>query len=168
MAADGSESVDLAEPRALARELAARGCCLVNVTAGVPRLAPHVGRPFDRPAAGGAVPSEHPLVGEGRLIALAAAIQQACAPVPVVGTGYSWLRQFWPYVGAAVLRRKMAAFIGLGRTAFAYPDAARDLMVHGALDPKKCCCTCSRCVDRMRRQVHTGCAVHDRALYGST
>lgn len=168
MAVDGSESLDLAEPCALVRELAAGGCCLVNVTAGVPRLASHVGRPFDRPAAGSSVPPEHPLVGEARLIALAAAIQEACAPVPVVGTGYSWLRQFWPNVGAGVLRQGMAAFIGLGRTAFAYPDAARDLMTRGALDPKKCCCTCSRCVERMRRQVCTGCAVHDRALYGTT
>jgi 2,4-dienoyl-CoA reductase-like NADH-dependent reductase (Old Yellow Enzyme family) len=167
MAADGSDSIDLAEPRALARELASRGCCLINVTAGVPRRAPHIGRPCDRPASGGAVPPEHPLIGEARLIALADVIQQACAPIPVVGSGYSWLRQFWPNVGAAVLRRRMATFIGLGRGAFAYPDAPRDLMARGALDRRKCCTTCSRCVEMMQRHSITGCAVHDRGVYGS-
>jgi 2,4-dienoyl-CoA reductase-like NADH-dependent reductase (Old Yellow Enzyme family) len=166
MATDGSDSIDLAEPRALVRDLVARGCCLINVTAGVPRRAPHIGRPFDRPASGGAVPPEHPLIGAARLIHLADAIQQACAPVPVVGTGYSWLRQFWPNVGAAVLRRGMARFIGLGRGAFAYPDAPRDLMTRGAVDRKKCCTTCSRCVEMMRRGSRTGCAVHDRTVYG--
>jgi len=166
MAVDSSDSIDLAEPRALARELASRGCCLINVTAGVPRHAPHIGRPCDRPAGGVAVPPEHPLVGEARLIGLAGAIQHACAPVPVVGSGYSWLRQFWPNVGAGVLRRGMAAFVGLGRGAFAYPDAPRDLMRRGALDRKKCCTTCSRCVEMMHRHSITGCAVHDRAVYG--
>ncbi len=168
MAADGSDAVDLTEPLALVRELSARGCCLINVTAGMPRSAPHIGRPFDRPAAGGGVPAEHPLVGEARLIRLAGAIQQACAPVPVLGTGYSWLRQFWPNVAAGVVRRRMAMAIGLGRGAFAYPDAPRDLMTRGALDPKKCCCTCSRCVEMMRRRVATGCAVHDCGVYGKS
>jgi 2,4-dienoyl-CoA reductase-like NADH-dependent reductase (Old Yellow Enzyme family) len=168
MATDGSDSIDLAEPRALVRDLVACGCCLINVTAGVPRYASHIGRPFDRPVSGGAVPPEHPLIGEARLIGLADAIQQACAPVPVVGTGYSWLRQFWPNVGAAVLRRGMATFIGLGRGAFAYPDAPRDLMTRGAVDRKKCCTTCSRCTEMMHRGTMTGCVVHDRAVYPSS
>ncbi len=167
MAADGSDTIDLAEPRALAGELAARGCCLINVTAGVPRYAPHIGRPCDRPAGGGAAPPEHPLAGVTRLIGLADAIQHASSPVPVVGSGYSWLRHYWPNVGAGVLRRRMASFIGLGRAAFAYPDAPRDLMARGALDPKKCCATCSRCVEMMHRHSTTGCALHDRNVYGN-
>lgn len=162
MAADGSDSIDLTEPRALVRALSERGCCLLNVTIGVPRYAPHIGRPFDRPVAGTGVPPEHPLVGVTRLIDLAGALQQASGAVPVVGTGYSWLRQFWPNVGAAVVKRGLAAFVGLGRGAFAYPDAPSDLVHRGTLDRTRCCTTCSRCVELMRHSRPTGCVVRDR------
>ncbi|MBE3099626.1 MAG: hypothetical protein IMZ44_21125, partial [Planctomycetes bacterium] len=165
MAPDGSGAIDLSEPQALVRALTASGCCLLNATIGVPRHEAHVSRPFDRPVTGNAVPEEHPLAGVARLIHLAAAIQKASAPVPVVGTGYSWLREFWPHVGAAVVGRGMAAFVGLGRGAFAYPDAPRDLMTGGELNRSKCCTACSRCVELMRRGRATGCVVRDRPLY---
>jgi 2,4-dienoyl-CoA reductase (NADPH2) len=86
--------------------------------------------------------------------------------VPMVGTGYSWLRQFFPYVGASVLERKDASFIGLGRMLFAYPYAPRDLMEKGALDPKKVCTACSRCSEMMRWGGMSGCAVRDKKIYG--
>ena len=57
-----------------------------------------------------------------------------------------------------------ADLVGLGRGAFAYPDFARDL-VHGVLDPKKCCITCSRCTQIMRAGGCSGCAVFDREVY---
>ena len=59
-----------------------------------------------------------------------------------------------------------ADIVGLGRGAFAYPDFARDLTVKGALDPKKCCITCSRCTQIMRDGGRTGCVVFDREVYG--
>jgi len=165
MASDGSGAIDLSESQALVRALQARGCSLLNATLGVPRHAGHFGRPSDRPAGGAVVPEEHPLEGVARLIQMAAAIQEVAAPVPVVGTGYSWLRQYWPYVGAAVVGRGMATFVGLGRGAFAYPDAPRDLMTRGELDRAKCCTACSRCVELMRQQLPTGCVVRDRRVY---
>jgi len=165
MAADDSGRIDPAEPLALARALVASGCSLLNASAGVPRYATHVGRPFDRPAAGDRIPDEHPLEGVGRLIRLAAEVQLVVAPVPVVGSGYSWLRQFWPHVGAAVVRRGLATFIGLGRSALAYPDAPKDLMRHGSLDRSKCCTACSRCVELLRHGGPTGCVVRDRPLF---
>jgi 2,4-dienoyl-CoA reductase-like NADH-dependent reductase (Old Yellow Enzyme family) len=165
MATDGSQRIDLAEPRALVRQLLALGCCLINVTAGIPRHAPYAVRPFDRPIMGGAQPPEHPLVGVTRQIQLAAALQQEAGDTPVVGSGYSWLRRFWPNVGAAVVGRGMASFIGLGRGAFAYPDAARDLMTIGSLDASSCCTACSRCVELMRGGLTTGCVVRDPPVY---
>ncbi len=165
MARDGSNSIDLSEPRALVRQLVASGCCLLNVSAGIPRHNPYAVRPFDRPVTGSPIPPEHPLVGVMRQIQLAAAIQQVAGGVPVVGSGYSWLRRFWPHVGGAVVARGMASFIGLGRGAFAYPDAAQDLMTMGRLDPSCCCTTCSRCVELMRAGVVTGCVVRDKPLY---
>lgn len=162
---DGSPGRNLDEPSALVRTLIASGCALVNITAGIPAHAPHIARPFDRPAGDDALPPEHPLSGVMRLIELAAAMQRECGPVPVVGTGYSWLRQFWPYVGAAVVRRGMARFIGLGRAAFAYPSAPLDLLTRGTLDSASCCVACSRCTELMRRGSATGCVVRDRPIY---
>jgi 2,4-dienoyl-CoA reductase-like NADH-dependent reductase (Old Yellow Enzyme family) len=65
-----------------------------------------------------------------------------------------------------VVRQGDADLVGLGRGAFAYPDFARDLLREGALDPKKCCITCSRCTQIMRDGGQTGCVVIDREVYG--
>jgi 2,4-dienoyl-CoA reductase-like NADH-dependent reductase (Old Yellow Enzyme family) len=164
---DGSTRADLDEPRRLARMLADAGCVLLNVTAGIPTFSPHMNRPFDRPVAGTAPPPEHPLVGVARLLGFGAAIQSEVPAVPVVATGLSWLRQFWPPVAAGLLTRGMAVFAGLGRGAFAYPDAAADLMAHGVLNQTKCCIACSRCTELMRAGSTAGCAVRDHPLYSS-
>jgi len=160
-------AIDLTEPRRLARMLLDAGCALLNVSAGIPTFVPHLGRPFDRPVAGAAPPPEHPLVSVSRLIGLGAAIQSEVPAVPVVATGLSWLRQFWPPVAAGLLTRGMAVFAGLGRGAFAYPDAAADLMARGVLDQTKCCIACSRCTELMRIGTAAGCAVRDHPLYSS-
>jgi 2,4-dienoyl-CoA reductase-like NADH-dependent reductase (Old Yellow Enzyme family) len=147
--------------------LAEAGCALLNISAGIPTFVPHLGRPFDRPVAGAAPPPEHPLVSVTRLLGLGAAIQSEVRAVPVVATGLSWLRQFWPPVAAGLLTRGMAVFAGLGRGAFAYPDAAADLMARGVLDQTKCCIACSRCTELMRIGSTAGCAVRDHPLYSS-
>ena len=167
MAADGSSGIDLGEPKRLARLLSAEGCVLLNVTAGIPAYGPHLNRPFDRPVAGTMPSPEHPLIGVSRLLGLGASIQTEVPSVPVVATGLSWLRQFWPSVAAGLLKAGGAQFAGLGRGMFAYPDAPADLMARGALDPVKCCIACSRCTELMRMGSTAGCAVRDHPLYSS-
>ncbi len=83
-----------------------------------------------------------------------------------MGTGYSWLRHFFPNVGAAVLQRREASLIGLGRSSFAYPDASKDLMSSGSLDPSKVCISCSRCTELMRNGHESGCVMKDKEIYG--
>lgn len=163
---DGSLSVDLTEPKSLIRKLIRLGCSLFNVTAGNPFLKPHLGRPFDRPHFKASLPEEHPLEGVSRLLNIAGELQKEFPGIPFVGTGYSWLRHFFPNVAAAVVRRRGASFIGLGRSSFAYPDAVRDLMNTNSIDPKKVCITCSRCSHLMRHGFVSGCAVRDREVYG--
>jgi 2,4-dienoyl-CoA reductase-like NADH-dependent reductase (Old Yellow Enzyme family) len=163
---DESQEIDLAEPKQVVSRLSGEGCSLFNFTAGIPYLFPHLGRPFDRPLPGSADPPEHPLEGVTRLISLTCELQKECTQIPVVGTGYSWLRQFFPNVGAAVLRNEKAAFIGMGRGAFAYPEAPKDLMSIGSLDPKKVCICCSRCTELMRMGGSAGCVIRDKEVYG--
>jgi len=166
MNADGAFEIDLSETRELIENLIELNCTLLNITAGVPRYNPHVGRPFDRSLKGSLVPYEHPLEGVARLIELGSELQSMYNKLPIVGTGYSWLRHFYPYIAAGVLKNNMASFIGLGRNSFAYPDAPKDLMLKGKLDPEKACISCSRCTEFMRHGFSTGCAIHDKEIYG--
>ncbi len=158
-------AVDLTEIEALTRRLIALGCRFLSFSAGNPHVMPHLGRPYDRPAAGAAPPDEHPLQGVRRLLSLTADLQRSFPRVPLLGTGYSWLRQYFPYVAAAVLERGEASMIGLGRSALAYPEAPLDLMEKGTLEPKKVCITCSKCSELLRRGWHTGCVVRDPEVY---
>lgn len=158
--------IDLTEPKSLIKLLIELGCSLFNITVGNPHLKPHLGRPFDQPLLDAPLPEEHPLEGVCRLISITQELQRSYPETPFVGTGYSWMRHFFPYVGAAVVARKMASLIGLGRSSFAYPDAPQDLLQKNSLDPKKVCLTCSRCSELMRSGRAAGCVVRDREVYG--
>lgn len=157
---------DLSEPIALVGQLRQLGVPLLNVTIGNPYYNPHYGRPYDRPVVGGKTPDEHPLAGVARFVDITRQIQQAYPELPVVGTGYSWLRHLMPYVAAGVIRAGWAALLGQGRSAFAYPDAAKDVLQRGRMDPAKACITCSACTQIMRDGTMTGCVVRDTAIYG--
>ncbi|MBM3294174.1 MAG: flavin oxidoreductase/NADH oxidase [Candidatus Aminicenantes bacterium] len=156
------------EAKALVRILVGSGLGLLNVTMGIPFQRPQIGRPFNRPVRGGEIPEEHPLEGVARLIGAAAEIQAAIPGLPVVGTGYSWLRQFAPFVAAGVLERGKAGLIGFGRMAFAYPDFALDLSRRGRFDPRRVCLACSGCSELARAGRPAGCAVRDRDVYRPT
>ncbi len=157
---------DLAEPKKLIARLAERGVKMINITAANPYYNPHVGRPFNEPIVGGYEEPEHPLAGVSRLINLAGEIQKQFPNIAVVGTGYSWLRTLLPNVAAAGKAKGLAAIVGVGRMAFAYPDFARDIITGGKLDPAKVCVSCSACTQIMRDGGMTGCVVRDDEVYG--
>ena len=158
--------IDLSEPKELIRRLIQVGCSIFNITVGNPYHNPHLGRPFDRALPGASLPEEHPLEGVSRLLRITAELQKTFPKIAFVGTGYSWLRHLFPYVAAAVIERRGATLIGLGRSSLAYPDAPKDLMAKGAMNPSKVCITCSRCTELMRAGHSSGCAVRDKEIYG--
>ena len=162
----GNPSIaDPEEPMKLIRQLRLKGCNVVNITAGIPRINPWLGRPFNKPLPGSPPPPEHPLEGIYRLIALTGEVQKGIPDMAVVGSAYSWLRHLFPYIASGVISEGLATFIGLGRMSFAYPDAAGDLIKTGRLDPRKCCICCSACSDLMRHSMMTGCVVRDKSTY---
>jgi 2,4-dienoyl-CoA reductase-like NADH-dependent reductase (Old Yellow Enzyme family) len=164
--AEDESRADLEEPIHLVSDLEQQGAPCVNVTICNPYYHPHLNRPHDNTEAGRPQPPEHPLVGVHRLVDLAGRVQRACPGVAIVGTGYSYLRQFVPQFAAGALHAGMAEMIGLGREAFAYPDFARDIIRQGKLDPKKVCITCSLCTQIMRDGGRAGCPVRDKEVYG--
>jgi 2,4-dienoyl-CoA reductase-like NADH-dependent reductase (Old Yellow Enzyme family) len=156
---------DLEEPRALLSELRENRLSLANISVGVPYSKPHLGRPFSWPVRGSSPSPEHPLFGVSRLLDIVATLQHGVKALPMVGTGYSWLRQFFPHVAAGAVAAEDVTLAGVGRLAFAYPDFARDLFEHGTLNPAKCCLACSGCTELMRAGGPTGCIVRDRDFY---
>lgn len=139
------------------------GLQLVNVTAGCPYFNPHVGRPADKEPPDGYGAPEPGLVGVARHFRLAEAAQRVCPDIPVVGTGYSYLRQYAVEAGEANVRDGRVSIVGLGRGAIAYPDFARDVK----MDKKKVCITVSYCTTLMRAkgnelgQYAAGCVPRD-------
>ena len=157
---------DPTEPMALVRMMVESGVDLLSNSGGNPyHIYPQVTRPFDQSSYGIPTPSEHPLESMERLFGFTRDIQQAAGDIPVVGNGYTWLRQFAPNAGAANLADGSCAFMGLGRSSFAYPDAPRDLITTGKMQPNKCCITCSKCTQIMRDHGTTGCVIRDAELY---
>ncbi len=157
---------DPTEPMALVRMLVEEGIDLLSNSAGNPYyIYPQVTRPFDLSSMGVPTPDEHPLESMDRLFEFTRQIQKAAGDVPVVGNGYTWLRQFIPYAGAANLADGSCKFVGLGRCGFAYPDAPRDILLKGEMDPKQCCVTCSKCTQIMRDHGKTGCVIKDSGIY---
>ncbi len=157
---------DFTEPRQLIAQLQALGYGALNTTIGNPYFNPHVGRPFDFPIKGMYTPGEHPLESLHRFVHITRGVQQGFPSLAVVGSGYTWVRQFFPHLAAAAIERGWTTLVGLGRGALAYPDFARDLLHQGRMDPKKSCVTCSACTQIMRDGGRSGCVVRDAEVYG--
>jgi len=154
-------SPDFTEAKKLIGLLTEKGLSLIDMTMGSPYFNPHINRPYSK---GGYLPPEHPLRGVERLIGASREIQSAFPELCIIGTGYSYLRQFAPYVAAAALQEKAATLIGFGRMAFAYEGFAND-MIAGTMDPHKVCIACSKCTEIMRAGGTTGCPIRDQEIY---
>ena len=157
---------DESEPIALVKKLIENGVELLSNSGGNPYyIYPQVTRPFDQSSYGIPTPEEHPLESISRLFYLTSIVQKAAGDIPVVGNGYSWLRQFIPYVGSANLKDHKCSFIGFGRSSFAYPDAPKDIKEKGYMEPNKTCIACSKCTQIMRDHGTTGCVIRNSEVY---
>lgn len=160
---EGSMEPELREPIRLLKELKEEfHIPLINITMGNPYKNPHVNRPYDH---GNYVPDEHPLEGVARMMKGLAEIQQAIPDLPVIGSAFTYLRQFSPNLASAMVAEGGCAMAGFGRMAFAYPDFVRDLRQNGEIDPKKVCIACGGCAALLRAGTPAGCIVRDSAVY---
>ena len=160
---EGSMEPDMAEPIRLVKELREEfHIPLINITMGNPYKNPHVNRPYDH---GNYVPDEHPLEGLGRMMKGLGEIQRAIPDLPVLGSAFSYLRQYAPNLAAGMVGEGRCAMAGFGRMAFAYPDFVRDLRRDGTIDPKKVCVTCGGCALLLRAGTPAGCVIRDREVY---
>ncbi len=159
---DGSTEFDPTEPVWLLRELRKLGVELLNITMGNPYFNPHVNRPFVK---GGYVAEEHPLEGVSRMLNGIAVLKKEVPDMKLICSALSYLGVAAPNVVAGFIRDGGFDIGGFGRTIFAYPDFAKEILTKGAMDPKKICLCCSMCTEIMRAGGTPGCVVRDRELY---
>ena len=162
---DGSLDFDPTEPTWLLRQLQASGVPLVNITMGNPYFNPHVNRPF---AKGGYIAQEHPLEGVARMLHGIASLKKEVPEMKIISSGLSYLGAVSPQVAAGFVEEGGFDFAGYGRTIFAYPDFAKDILKTGGLKKENICICCSKCTELMRGGSTPGCVIRDplyAALY---
>ncbi len=160
---DGSMEFDPTEPVWLISELKNYGVEILNISMGNPYFNPHVNRPY---AKGGYEAPEHPLVGVTRMLEGTAQIKKQVGDIKLICSALSFLGVAAPNVAAAYIENGGFDFAGFGRTVFAYPDFAKDIIKKGKMDPKKCCICCSKCTEIMRKPGGTpGCVIRDKEVY---
>lgn len=155
---DGSGlGIDLTEPSQFLTLLKDLGIDLVCTTCGSPYYNPHIQRPALFPPSDGYQPPEDPLVGVHRQIMATAELKKQHPDVIVVGSGYSYLQEWLPHVGQAVVEQGMVDSIGLGRMVLSYPDLPADVLAGKAMARKKICRTFSDCTTAPRNGIISGC-----------
>lgn len=162
VAKDGTLAFDPTEPIWLLETLAACGVQLLNITMGNPYFNPHVNRPF---ANGPYTADEHPLCGVARVLHGTATLKAAVPQIKLVCSALSFLGVAAPHVAAAFIENGGFDIAGFGRTAFAYPDFANDILKTGEMQGGKCCIACSKCTSLMRAGGTPGCIIRDKEVY---
>jgi len=154
---DNPESYDLTEPRKFLTLLRELDIKLVNLTAGSPYYNPHIQRPALYPPSDGYEPPEDPLIGVARQMEATRALKQEFDDLILVGTAYTYLQQFLPFVAQAAVSEGWVDSIGLGRMVLSYPELPLDILNGGSLIAKKICRTFSDCTTAPRNGLQSGC-----------
>ena len=159
---------DINEPMEVIRKLYKLGLRLINISAGNPHFIPQITRPFDTPIKGGSKPTEHPLLSVKRLIDLCYQVKRNMPKdLVVIGSGYSYLRQFAGYLAAGVIKENLTDLCGFGRMAIANPNFPKQIFKMGIIDKSKSCIACSKCSQLMKEGRNTGCAIRDPFYKGA-
>lgn len=149
--------IDLGETEQFIATLAELGVELFNLSCGSPYYNPHIQRPALFPPSDGYQPPEDPLSGVARQVAAVARIKARFPEQLFVGSGYSYLQEYLPHVGQALVREGMVDFIGLGRMVLSYPDLPCDALEKGQLQRRYICRTFSDCTTAPRNGMVSGC-----------
>lgn len=153
---------DFEEPIWLVRELYNMGVELLNVTMGNPYFNPHVNRPFSK---GAYEPGERAIEGVSRILEGTKIVKKAVPQMKIISSGLSFLGVCAPNVAAAYIDDGTFDYAGFGRTIFAYPDFANDILNKGKMICDKCCIACSKCTEIMRSGGTPGCVIKDKDVY---
>jgi NADPH2 dehydrogenase len=148
---------DLSEPIRFLSLLEELDIRLVNITAGSPYYNPHIQRPALYPPSDGYQPPEDPLHGVAQHLTVTRDLKRLFPNLIIVGTAYSYLQDFLPYVAQAAVREGWTDLVGLGRMALAYPELLWDATAGNEIQHKRICRTFSDCTTAPRNGLPSGC-----------
>jgi 2,4-dienoyl-CoA reductase-like NADH-dependent reductase (Old Yellow Enzyme family) len=148
---------DLTEPTQFLSLLSDLDIKLLNLSAGSPYYNPHLQRPALYPPSDGYQPPEEPLLAVGRQMQITRTLKQAFPELIVVGSAYTYLQDFLPYVAQAAVRQGWVDCVGLGRMVLSYPMLPLDVISGEALERKQICRTFSDCTTAPRNGLPSGC-----------
>ena len=97
------------------------------------------------------------MVGVARQLDVVAQIKARFPDSVIVGSGYSYLQEFLPHVGQALVREGKVDFVGLGRMVLSYPELPDDVLRSGEMERKRICRTFSDCTTAPRNGMISGC-----------
>ncbi|MBN1264653.1 MAG: hypothetical protein JXA25_04120 [Anaerolineales bacterium] len=155
-------SVDLTEPFNLLEQVRQMGVRMINLTAGSRYYNTHVSCPAYYPPVGSYQPPEDPLVQVARQIEAAARVKQRFPDLLVVGSGYSYLQEWLPYVAQYNVQHGMTDFVGMGRALLSYPGMPAAILSGTKLDRQRICRTFSDCITAPELGLVSGCYPLDR------
>jgi NADPH2 dehydrogenase len=148
---------DLTEPIRFLSLLRDLDIGMVNITAGSPYYNPHIQRPALFPPSDGYQPPEDPLIGVARQMEVTRSLKRLFPEILFVGTAYTYLQDFLPYVASAAVREGWVDCVGLGRLVLSYPEFPRDVLEGRPMDRKHFCRTFSDCTTGPRNGLPSGC-----------
>ncbi len=148
---------ELSETHQFIEQLKKLDIDLLCTTAGSPYYNPHMQRPAAFPPSDGYLPPEDPLIGVARQIIATGELKLRHPSLIVVGSAYSYLQEWLPNVGQAVVRAGWADSIGIGRMVLSYPDLPADVLAGRPLRRKNICRTFSDCTTAPRNGMVSGC-----------
>lgn len=149
--------LDLTEPVAFLDLLQTLDINLTCITVGSPYYNPHIQRPAFFPPSDGYQLLEDPLAGVARHIYVTAELKRLRPNLTYVGSGYSYLQDWFPNVAQAVVRTGGADLVGIGRMVLTYPDICADVLEGKRLQRKRICRTFSDCTTAPRNGMISGC-----------
>ncbi|MCB0125031.1 MAG: NADH:flavin oxidoreductase [Caldilineaceae bacterium] len=155
---DGSGTgIDYSEPVAFLDILKDLGIELVCITVGSPYYNPHIQRPAYFPPSDGYQLLEDPLVGVARQIQVVADLKRQRPDLLYVGSGYSYLQDWFGNVAQAAVRTGATDLVGIGRMVLSYPDICADILAGHPTQRKQLCRTFSDCTTAPRNGLISGC-----------
>jgi len=155
--AENPERYDLSEPMRFLSLLQELEVQLVNITAGSPYYNPHIQRPALYPPSDGYEPPEDPLIGVARQMEATRDLKRQFPNLILVGTAYTYLQEFLPYVAQAAVSEGWVDSVGLGRMVLSYPELPLDVISGRVMTHKKICRTFSDCTTAPRNGLPSGC-----------
>ena len=103
--------------------------------------------------------------GVKRVLSGTVELKRSLPEMKIICSAVSYLGIVAPNVVSAYIKDGGFDLAGFGRTIFAYPDFANDIIKNGSMKKEKCCICCSKCTEIMRSGGTTGCVIRDKDVY---